>query len=612
MDSNIMEKIDSHTNIDQNVKDMTDAITKAAEDSIPNKTVTIRPNDPPWITSHIRLLILKRKLTYRKFKKSKQNHHWTKYKTLRNTVISELRKSKQEYFEKLDRELSSDDCNSKTFWKTSKQIFNNDKTSTSVPPLKIKAFDRVWHKGLLFKLRTIGCSDSIINWFLSYLSNRRQRVVINGQASDWASVLAGVPQGSILGPLLFLIFINDIVKHIGCSIRLFADDTSLYIIVDCPLQAGQLLNRDLDAISTWANNWLVTFNPSKTLSMLISRKRNSVFHPPISMDGVIIGKIPSHKHLGLTFLKTCSWDEHIVNISEKACTRVNLLKALKFRVSRKSLEKMYFAYVRPLLEYSDTVWDNCSLASKKLLDAVHIEAARIVSGGTKLCSVDKLFQELGWEPLQIRRNKHKLVTFYKILHGLTPTYLLDIIPPHINETIDYPLRNADHFQNFRANSNLFHESFFPSTIRAWNNLPNEIKESTSVSAFKVQLNKNLPKPPKYFNVGSRLGQVLQARLRMECSALNADLYRKNIVNSPSCQCGGFENAQHLFFTCPLYAESRRNLSIRLDNYSINQLLYGIEDSTLQENTTLFIEVQNFLTSCGRFNQRREPNQARAH
>ena len=90
-----------------------------------------------------------------------------------------------------------------------------------------------------------------------------------------------------------------------------------------------------------------------------------------------------------------------------------------------------------------------------------------------------------------------------------------------------------------------------------------------------------------------------------------NLYRTNIVNSPSRQCGGFENAQHLFFTCLLYAESRRNLSIRLDNYSINQLLYGIEDSTLQENTTLFIEVQIFLTSCGRFNQRRDPNQARA-
>ena len=93
---------------------------------------------------------------------------------------------------------------------------------------------------------------------------------------------------------------------------------------------------------------------------------------------------------------------------------------------------MYFEYVRTLSEYSDTVWDNCSLAPKMLLDAVHVEAARIVSGGTKLCSVDKLFQELGREPLQIRRNKHKLETFYKILHRLNPTYLFDPIPPHIN------------------------------------------------------------------------------------------------------------------------------------------------------------------------------------
>ena len=163
--------------------------------------------------------------------------------------------------------------------------------------------------------------------------------MIHGQASDRASVLAGVPQGSILGPLLFLFFIKDIVKHIMCSIRLFAYDTTLYIIVDCPLQAWQLLNGDLNAISIWANSWLVTFNPSKTLSMLISRKRNSVFHTPISMDGFIKGETPSHKHLELTFSKTCSWDEHIVNISEKAWTRVNLLKALKFRVSRQSLEK---------------------------------------------------------------------------------------------------------------------------------------------------------------------------------------------------------------------------------------------------------------------------------
>ena len=115
------------------------------------------------------------------------------------------------------------------------------------------------------------------------------------------------------------------------------------------------------------------------------------------MDVVIIDETPSHKHLRLTFSKACSWEEHAVNILEKAWTRINLLKALKFRVFRKSYEKIYFAYVCPLFGYSDSVWDNCSLASKKLQDVVHIEAPRIVTLRTKLCSVDKLFQELGWE-----------------------------------------------------------------------------------------------------------------------------------------------------------------------------------------------------------------------
>ena len=124
-----------------------------------------------------------------------------------------------------------------------------------------KAFDRVWHKGLLYKLRCMGCSNRIVNWFASYLSKRRQHVVINGQSSDWVYIWAGVPQGSILGPLLFLIYINDIVKHIGCSIRLFADVTSLYIIVDCPLQSANLLNTDLQTISDWAAAWLVTSIP---------------------------------------------------------------------------------------------------------------------------------------------------------------------------------------------------------------------------------------------------------------------------------------------------------------------------------------------------------------
>ena len=218
---------------------------------------------------------------------------------------------------------------------------------------------------------------------------------------------------------------------------------------------------------------------------------------------------------------------------------------------------MYFAYIRPLLEYSDVVWDNCTLESKKLPDAVHVEAARIVTGATKLWSIERLFMKLGWESLQSRRNKHKLTTFYKIMHGLAPTYLSDLIPPIVGQSNNYALRNADHIHGFRSNSNLFSDSFFPSTIKAWNSLPNEVREMTSVSAFKNYLNRNKLQSPFYVHAGSRLGQILHARLRMQCSALHADLYCKNIVESPYCQhCGGFESAYHLFFICPTYASTR--------------------------------------------------------
>ncbi len=143
-----------------------------------------------------------------------------------------------------------------------------------------KAFDRVWHKGLLHKLEAAGISGRLLLWFENYLHDRRQRVVIPGSKSEWVSIKAGVPQGSTLGPLLFLIYINDIVRQINCTIRLFADDTSLYVIVDNPITAADLLNNDLQTITDWANQWLVKFNPNKTKNLLISRKTQRIQHPP--------------------------------------------------------------------------------------------------------------------------------------------------------------------------------------------------------------------------------------------------------------------------------------------------------------------------------------------
>ena len=140
-----------------------------------------------------------------------------------------------------------------------------------------KAFDRVWHRGLLFKLKSKGISGNLLNWFTNYLSDRYQRVCMNNATSSWKKINAGVPQGSILGPLLFIIFINDIVNDMNSSIRLFADDTCIFEIVDDPDASAATLNDDLKKILDWAKTWLVLFNALKTE---VQKKRIKLFHPP--------------------------------------------------------------------------------------------------------------------------------------------------------------------------------------------------------------------------------------------------------------------------------------------------------------------------------------------
>ena len=168
-------------------------------------------------------------------------------------------------------------------------------------------------------------------------------------------------------------------------------------------------------------------------------------------------------------------------------------------------------------------------------------------------------------------------------------------------TTSYNLRNSNHFQNYRVNTNLFLNSFFPATIRAWNNLPAEVKDAPSVAAFKSRLNKDLNKPPSYYNTGIGIGQILQARLRLGCSSLNADLSRKNIVPSPTCACGGFESAYIFFFVCSRLAHFRRRyFSDYLLNYTVKDFLYGSQTLTFQEKRTDIFKVQEYIVKSRRF------------
>ena len=141
-----------------------------------------------------------------------------------------------------------------------------------------KAFDHVWHASLIHKLRAAGITESLLKWFVSYLENRRQPVVISGAQWERKYTHIGMQHGFILGPILFLLNINDTVTEIGSNIRLFADDTSLFIIVENPDTAAEVLN---DKISVWPIDWLVKFSSSKNESFVVTRKTNKPVHPPV-------------------------------------------------------------------------------------------------------------------------------------------------------------------------------------------------------------------------------------------------------------------------------------------------------------------------------------------
>ena len=162
--------------------------------------------------------------------------------------------------------------------------------------------------------------------------NRRQRVVLNGKCSNWAPIHSGVPQGSVLGPLLFLIYINDLECGIKSQIKFFADDTSLYSVVKDPITSAAELNHDLKIISEWANQWKMSFNPDPTKpaeEILFSQKKNPVVHPPLFFNGVEVKRVTEHKHLGLILDPLLNFAAHIKEKSAKARKGIGLIKHLK-------------------------------------------------------------------------------------------------------------------------------------------------------------------------------------------------------------------------------------------------------------------------------------------
>ena len=459
-----------------------------------------------------------------------------------------------------------------------------------------KAFDRVWHEGLLYKLAKIGIGGKLLEFCKNFLSDRSQCVIVDGQQSDIGRVRAGVPQGAVSGPLYFLIYINDLTEGIKSNIKLFADDTSLSIEVNDPVQGAEVLNRDLEKVKEWANRWLVNFSVEKTKLMTCSFR--SINHPDIVFDGKALPETSTHKHLGLTFNSDLSWSSHIKSILDSVSPMADVLKKLKYKVDKESLEKIYFSFIRPKLEYGSFIWDNCQIGEKEELEKFQMSIARTVTGARKGTSHDLILNELNWPSLADRREGAKLKNFIKIINKESPVYLQDLIPKRIGD-IRPQSRYPDNFYTVKSRIETFRKSFIPSAVNLWNSL----KDSDRTLTYADSLLKKTRPPLLYY--GSRTNNYKHAQLRMKCSKLNFHLYSLHVLDSPACPCGhNREDSSHYLLLCPLYFQARITMLNKIrhltrTHISCDLLLYGAPELDLVTNYKVFDAVHEFISSTDR-------------
>ena len=207
-----------------------------------------------------------------------------------------------------------------------------------------KAFDKVWHEGLVFKLKQNGISGNLLNILEDFLRNRKQRVALNGQTSNWKNIHAGVPQTSILGPPLFLIDINDLAENLSSNPKLFADDTSLFSVLRDLNTSANEINDDLKKIEAWAHQWKMSFNPDplkQAQEVIFSRKRNKPHHPDVIFNGNPVKKSSSQKHLGMLLDSKLDFDEHIKGVFDKTSKYIGLIRKLRNFLPRPSLLQIY-------------------------------------------------------------------------------------------------------------------------------------------------------------------------------------------------------------------------------------------------------------------------------
>ena len=362
-----------------------------------------------------------------------------------------------------------------------------------------KAFDTVPHERLLEKLHSYGIRGKILRWIRDFLTNRKQRVILNGQCSKWTNVTSGIPQGSVLGPILFLIYINDLPDVVNNFIKLFADDTKIYAAVD----VNTTLQEDVNRMSTWSSVWQLKFNESKCKHLKIGQISNTSYTIQTGEQPSTIEISEKEKDLGVTIDKNLNFQEHIYTQIAKANRILVVIRRTFKNLDKEMFLPLYKSLVRPHLEYASNVWYVIFKKEAVALENVQRRATKLVLEIQHLSYPERL-KSLGIPSLEYRRLRSDMVETFKIINDIDKAnkdQLFEIEADRRTRGHNFKLKK----RHCRLNTRKF--SFANRVISPWNDLAENFVNAKTVNNFKSKLNdywknKDIKFNPSCYTVGA--------------------------------------------------------------------------------------------------------------
>ena len=347
-----------------------------------------------------------------------------------------------------------------------------------------KAFDTVPHRRLLGKLEAYGITGKILHWIEAFLTGRTQVVKVNGVSSKPASVISGIPQGSVLGPLLFVIFINDLLDNIESSGLLFADDAKLYRKIGSKSDAEKM-QRDIMMLEKWSERWLLQFNAEKCHVLTMGKFQNIMHTSRYKICGVEMEHVSSEKDLGVTIDENLSFDEHISNKVKIANAIVGQIRRSFSFLDGGTFCRLFTALVRPHLEYAQSVWSPHLARHTKMIENVQIRATKLIDGMSDIEYEERL-KILKLPTLRYRRERGDMIEIYKHLN----TYDKVALSPSFQPRDRITRGNNQKLTERKAKDGthgLQSNSFYYRTTRTWNELPPNVVNAGSINIFKNRL-----------------------------------------------------------------------------------------------------------------------------